>query len=147
MAQNRRAIICIRLQHIHYGINGIVRFKNDSCVKEYVFSYIFYYPSCTVHTFRTIYYTSISHKYLILKRQKFCHAWIFYLIWWWLDSANWLSFPINLFNVIIFNGIWRRTFPLINHGQMHGTSNNVSRWRAVYFLDIKDIITAFLLPT
>ena len=41
MAQNRRAIICIRLQHIHYGINGIVRFKNDACVREYVFSYVF----------------------------------------------------------------------------------------------------------
>ena len=32
-------IICIRLQHIHYGINGIVRFKNNACVREYVFGY------------------------------------------------------------------------------------------------------------
>ena len=42
MAQNRRAIKCIRLQHIHYGINGIVRFKNDACVREHVFSYVFF---------------------------------------------------------------------------------------------------------
>ena len=42
MAQNRRAI-CIKLQHIHYGINGIVRFKNDACMRGYVFSYVFSY--------------------------------------------------------------------------------------------------------
>ena len=42
MAQHRRAIICIRLQHIHYGINGIVPFKNNACVREYVFSYVFF---------------------------------------------------------------------------------------------------------
>ena len=28
-----------RLQHIHYGINGIVRFKNDAFVREYDFGY------------------------------------------------------------------------------------------------------------
>ena len=33
-------------QHIHYGINGIVRFKNDAYVREYVFSYIFFYIPC-----------------------------------------------------------------------------------------------------
>ena len=41
----RRAIICVRLQHIHYGINminGFVCFKNDAFVREYVFSYVFY---------------------------------------------------------------------------------------------------------
>ena len=38
-ARDYSTIICIRLQHIHYGINGIVRFKNDACVREYVFSY------------------------------------------------------------------------------------------------------------
>ena len=37
MVLNRRAIICIRLKHIHYGINGIVRLKNDACVREYVY--------------------------------------------------------------------------------------------------------------
>ena len=38
-ARNYSTLICIRLQHIHYGINGIVRFKNDVCVREYVFGY------------------------------------------------------------------------------------------------------------
>ena len=32
-ARDYSAIICIRLQHIHYGINDIVRFKNDACVR------------------------------------------------------------------------------------------------------------------
>ena len=32
-------LILHRLQHIHYGINGIVRLKNDACVREYVFCY------------------------------------------------------------------------------------------------------------
>ena len=34
MAQNRRALLCIRLRHIHYVINGIIRFKNDACVSD-----------------------------------------------------------------------------------------------------------------
>ena len=52
MAQNRRAIICIRLQHIHFGINGIVRFKNDAGVREYVFSYVFLYSGLVTHYLR-----------------------------------------------------------------------------------------------
>ena len=38
-ARDYSTLICIRLHHIHYGINGIVRFKNDACVREYVFGY------------------------------------------------------------------------------------------------------------
>ena len=37
-ARDYSTIICIRFQHIHYGINGIVRFKNE-CVRGYVFGY------------------------------------------------------------------------------------------------------------
>ena len=50
MTQNRRAIRCIRLQRIHYGINGIVRFKNDACEREYVFSYVFLYSGWVLWT-------------------------------------------------------------------------------------------------
>ena len=35
---NPARYICIRPQHILYGINGIVHFKNDACVRESMFS-------------------------------------------------------------------------------------------------------------